>query len=81
MAAVLTVTGLFGGKARTAPSSTALAMRVYGFVSSLVDGRRSVAQIAQVLVDERLMTAETALAAVRGFLRRLHEDAQRRTQF
>jgi hypothetical protein len=56
-------------------------MRIYGFVASLIDGRRSVAEIAQVLIAERLMTADGAPAAVRGFLRRLHEDATRRTRF
>jgi hypothetical protein len=61
--------------------SSALAMRVYGFVASLIDGRRSVADIAQVLVTERLMTAESAPAAVLGFLRRLHADARRRDRF
>jgi hypothetical protein len=61
--------------------SAALTMRIYGFVASLIDGRRSVAEIAQVLIAERLMTADGAPAAVRGFLRRLHEDATRRTRF
>jgi len=61
--------------------SSALAMRVYGFVASLIDGRRSVADIAQVLVAERLMTADSAPAAVLGFLQRLHADARRRERF
>ena len=61
--------------------SSALTMRVYGFVASLIDGRRSVADIAQVLVSERLMTAASASAAVLGFLRRLHTDARRRDRF
>jgi SAM-dependent methyltransferase/uncharacterized protein YbaR (Trm112 family) len=61
--------------------SSALAMRIYGYVASLIDGRRSISEIARVLVDERLMTAEGAPAAVQGFLRRLHDDARRRDRF
>lgn len=61
--------------------SSALAMRVYGYVASLIDGQRSITDIARVLVDERLMTADGALAAVQGFLRRLHEDTRRRERF
>lgn len=59
----------------------ALTMRIYGFVASLVDGRRSLADMVDVLVHERLLTADTAQAALRAFLRRLYEDASRRTQF
>lgn len=57
-------------------ASRVLAMRVYAFVGSLVDGRRSVREIADVLVRERLMSADEAAPAVRAFLQRLHEEAQ-----
>ncbi len=53
-----------------------LAMRVHSFVASLVDGRRTVGDIAEVLVRERLMAEDEAEAAVRTFLRRLFEEAQ-----
>ena len=55
--------------------SRVLSMRIYAYVASLVDGQRSLADIAQVLVQERLMTAEEAVPAVRGFLLRLHEES------
>ena len=58
-----------------------LTMRIYGFVATLIDGRRSIAEIARVLVQERLMTQDTAESAIHGFIRRLYEDAQRRTRF
>ncbi|MDW8259059.1 MAG: methyltransferase domain-containing protein, partial [Gammaproteobacteria bacterium] len=60
-------------------SAQALQQQVYGFVASLVDGRRSLADIAAHLVEKRLMTLDEALPAVRGFLLQLHEQgAQRR---
>jgi len=57
-------------------SSRVLAMRVYAFVASLVDGQRTVRDIAEVLVRERLMAADEAEPAVRAFLRRLFDEAQ-----
>jgi hypothetical protein len=61
--------------------NAALTMRIYGFLASLIDGRRSLADMAQVLVSERLMTAESATPAVRGFVQRLWEESRRRTRF
>ncbi len=57
-------------------ASHVLSMRVHAFVGSLVDGRRTLRDIAAVLVSERLMTAEESEPAVRAFLRRLFDDAQ-----
>jgi SAM-dependent methyltransferase len=56
--------------------SQALAMRIHSFVASLVDGRRTLRDIADVLVHERLMPADEALPAVRAFLQRLFTEAQ-----
>ena len=55
----------------------ALSMRVYGYLATLVDGRRSLAELAQVVVADRLMLAQDAEPALRGFLRRLYEDSRR----
>lgn len=56
--------------------SQVLAMRVHAFVASLVDGRRTLRDIAEVLVRERLMPADEALPAVRVFLQRLFAEAR-----
>jgi uncharacterized protein YbaR (Trm112 family) len=56
-----------------------LELRVLAYVSSLVDGRRSIRDVAQVLVEQRLMSAAEAEPTVRGFLRQLHAEAQART--
>lgn len=61
-------------------ASQVLAMRVYAFVASLVDGRRTVRDIAEVLVRERLLIADEAEGTVRSFLRRLHDDVQSPTR-
>jgi len=61
--------------------SAALTMRIYGYLATLIDGRRSIVDMAQVLEKERLMTTEDALPAVRGFVRRLWEDSRLRSRF
>jgi SAM-dependent methyltransferase len=61
--------------------SAALTMRIYGYLATLIDGRRSLVDIAKVLVSEKLMTADDALPAVRGFVRRLWEESRLRTRF
>jgi len=55
-----------------------LELRVLSYLAALVDGRRSVSDVARVLVERRLMTAEEAVPAVRAFLVRLHEEARSR---
>jgi uncharacterized protein YbaR (Trm112 family) len=56
--------------------SEALAMRVHTFVASLIDGTRTLRDIAGVLVEQRLMVADEAEPAVREFLRRLYASAR-----
>jgi hypothetical protein len=55
----------------------AMTTRIYGFIMGLIDGRRSVADMAKLLADQRLMTREEADPAVRTFLTKMYEDSQR----
>lgn len=55
----------------------ALSMRVYGYLATLVDGRRSLAELSQIVVADRVLLPEDAEPALRGFLRRLYDDAHR----
>jgi SAM-dependent methyltransferase len=49
--------------------------RVHAFIMSLIDGKRSVLEIAQVLEEQRLMPADQAATAIRLFLSTMHEEA------
>ena len=53
-----------------------LELRVLAYVASLVDGRRSVRDIAGLLAAQRLMTPEEAEPTVRAFLARLYEESR-----
>jgi glycerol-3-phosphate O-acyltransferase len=59
----------------------ALTTQIYSFVMSLVDGRRSIADMAAILEDRKLMTRNEAEPAIRNFLSRMYDDSQRRAEF
>jgi uncharacterized protein YbaR (Trm112 family) len=58
-----------------------MATRIHAFIMSLLDGRRSLKEIARVLVDQKLMTPEEAEPAVRTFLIRMYDDSRRQTTY
>ncbi|MCB1597416.1 MAG: PqqD family protein, partial [Gammaproteobacteria bacterium] len=51
--------------------------RIYAFIMGMIDGRRSIRDMAKLLADQRLMSRDEAEPAVRNFLIRMHEDSQR----
>jgi len=53
--------------------------RIHAFIMSLIDGKRSIADMAQELEKQRLMPAAEAAQAVRGFLKKMYEEAQTAT--
>lgn len=55
-----------------------LALRVRGYVASLIDGQRSLADIAARLVEERLLPPGEATGIVRDYLLRLFDEAELR---
>jgi hypothetical protein len=61
--------------------STALTTRIHAFIMSLIDGKRSLRDMARLLVEQRLMTAEDAEPALRSFLIKMYEDARQPRRF
>jgi hypothetical protein len=55
-----------------------LSSRVHAFLLALTKGERSVRDMARMLVEQRLMSAEDAEPNVRLFLARLHEESETR---
>jgi len=54
----------------------AISSRVHAFLLAMINGERSMRDMAKLLVDQRLMSAEEAEAQVRLFLTRLHEESE-----
>jgi len=59
----------------------AISSRVHAFLLALINGERSMRDMAHVLVEQRLMSAQEADAQVRLFLTRLHEESESRSSF
>ena len=57
--------------------SQAAATRIHAFLMSLIDGRRSIKDMAKLVVEQRLMSAAEAEPAIRSFLIKMHDDARR----
>jgi hypothetical protein len=52
--------------------------RVHAFLLALINGERSMRDMARVLVEQRLMSPQEAEPSVRLFLARLHEESETR---
>jgi hypothetical protein len=52
--------------------------RVHAFLLALINGERSIRDMARVIVEQRLMSPEEAEPNVRLFLARLHEESETR---
>lgn len=49
--------------------------QVYAFIMSLIDGKRSIEDMAKVLEKQQLMTRAEAVPAIKSFLTRMFDDA------
>lgn len=54
----------------------AISSRVHAFLLALINGERSLRDMARMLVEQRLMSADEAEHAVRLFLARLYEESE-----
>ncbi len=52
--------------------------RIHAFLLALINGDRSIRDMARMLVEQRLMSVEEAEPNVRLFLARLHEESETR---
>lgn len=55
--------------------SQAMATRVHAFIMSLIDGKRSLKDMAAVMEAQQLMPKDEAETAIRGFLIKMFEEA------
>src|SRR5262249_319025 len=59
----------------------ALSTPIHPFIMSLIDGKRSLKDIAKIIVDQRLMSEHEAEPAIRSFLIKMYEDSRRGTSY
>jgi len=58
-----------------------MSTRIHAFIMSLIDGKRSIKEMAVVLESQRLMTKQEAEPAIRTFLTKMYDDAQKQSGF
>lgn len=61
--------------------SQAMTTQIYSFIMSLIDGKRTLKDMAIVLEKQKLMTREEAEPAIRSFLTKMYDDSQRQSGF
>jgi hypothetical protein len=61
--------------------SQAAATRIHAFLMTLIDGRRSIKDMAKLVVEQRLMSAAEAEPAIRSFLIKMYDDSRRGTTY
>ncbi len=59
----------------------AMTTQIYSFIMSLIDGKRSIKDMAIVLEKQKLMTKEEAEPAIRSFMTKMHDDSNRSSSF
>jgi hypothetical protein len=59
----------------------ALSTRVYAFLLAMIDGERTIRDMARLMEQQKLMPADDALPAIRRFLARAFEETNRRPHF
>jgi hypothetical protein len=58
----------------------AFTTRIYAFVMSLIDGRRTLRDMAQLMEQQKLMPADEAEAAIRTFLTKMYDESRQPTR-
>ncbi len=61
--------------------SQAMTTQIYSFMMSLIDGKRSIQDMAVVLEKQQLMTRAEAEPAIRAFLTKMYDDSQKQSGF
>lgn len=59
----------------------AMTTQIYSFIMSLIDGKRSIKDMAVVLEKQKLMTREEAEPAIRSFMTKMYDDSERQSGF
>jgi uncharacterized protein YbaR (Trm112 family)/ubiquinone/menaquinone biosynthesis C-methylase UbiE len=59
----------------------AMTTQIYSFIMSLIDGKRSIKDMAVVLAKQKLMTKEEAEPAIRSFMTKMYDDSKKQSGF
>ena len=57
--------------------SQAMATRIHAYIMALIDGKRSMQDMAEILEQQKLLARDEALPALRNFLKKMYEDSRK----
>ena len=57
----------------------AMTTQIYSFIMSMIDGKRTLQDMAVILEKQKLMSREEAEPAIRSFLTRMYDDSQKQS--
>ncbi len=75
------VTGTQPVPATEALQQQAAATRIHAFIMSMIDGKRSLRDMAALMEAQKLMSADDATDAIRGMLIKMYDEANRYSGF
>ena len=55
----------------------AMSTRIHAFVMSMIDGNRSIREMAKLMEDQQLMTQHEAVPTIRSFLIKMLDDSRK----
>lgn len=61
--------------------SQAMTTQIHAYIMSIIDGKRTIGDMAVILEQQKLMTKEEAIPALRNFFTRMYDDSQRNSGF
>lgn len=59
----------------------AMSTQIHAFIMSLIDGKRTIADMATVMEQQKLMPRDEAIPAIRTFMTRMYDNSQRGSGF
>ena len=76
-----TITGKDPVPALDAFRSQAMSTQIHAYIMSMIDGKRTIEDMAKILEQQKLMTRDEAIPAIRNFMTRMYDDSQRSAGF
>jgi len=61
--------------------SQAISTQIHSFIMSLIDGKRTINDMAKILEQQNLMSKEEGIPALRTFMTRMYDDSQKNSGF
>ncbi len=59
----------------------AMTTQIYMFIMSMIDGKRTIKDMAKLVHEQKLMTRKEAEPAIKNFLTKMYDDSERQSKF